>query len=135
MDLKIINKELIQSLHAQAAKSERLRINYDLRTSEKDNSQRMLNVLQPGTKVLIHKHDNTEETILCLEGKLDVVFYAEVPHMKGGKSRMDFSEIGRTELCPRNGKYGVQVPTGMWHTIEVYEESTIFDGMNGAYGK
>lgn len=133
MNVQLLNKELLSELHSKAATNERLRENFDLRTTPDDNSQRMLNVLQPGAIVPIHKHDDTSETNICLQGRLDVIFYADVPNMDVGGPGRDFHETYRTELCPAKGKYGVQIPKGVWHTIEVFEESTIFEAKDGKY--
>ena len=120
-----INKELLNTLHEQASASERLRMNMDLRTSSADGSQRMLNALQPGTKVPFHRHRETAETIICLQGCMDVVVYKE----KDGVA----VECNRVRLCPIEGKYGVQLPIGTWHSVEVYEPSTIFEAKDGAF--
>ena len=68
MDVQLINKELLTELHEKAASSERLRQNFDLRTRAENGSLRMLNVLEIGTKVLIHRHVKSSETVICLEG-------------------------------------------------------------------
>ena len=75
MEIVEINDNLLVALHLQAAASERKRMNYDLRTTAEDNSQRMLNALEVGTKVPIHRHLETSETTICLQGCMDVVFY------------------------------------------------------------
>ena len=69
-----INDNLLAALHLQAVASERKRMNYDLRTTSEDGSQRMLNALEVGTKVPIHRHLETSETTICLQGCMDVVF-------------------------------------------------------------
>ena len=74
MDRIEINDQLLAALHLQAAASERKRMNYDLRTTAEDGSQRMLNALEVGTKVPIHRHLETSETTICLQGCMDVVF-------------------------------------------------------------
>ena len=122
-----IDKALLLSLREQAKASPRLRQNYDLRTSAADTLQRMLNVLEVGTQVPIHRHEETTETVICIEGRLMEIFYE--------KDGEDFCEVARVELCPREGKYGVQIPQGVWHTIEVLEPSAIFEAKDGAYGK
>ena len=87
-------------------------MNYDLRTTSEDTSQRMLNVLEPSTRVLIHRHLKTSESIVCIEGCLDLVFYEEMPNMDGGGPVHDgmtvadetqFVECGRFRICPREG--------------------------------
>ena len=144
MDIQLINTSLLSALHEQAMASDRLRQNFDLRTTADDTSQRMLNALQTGTKVPIHRHLKTSETVICLEGCLDEIFYEELPSMDTGGPIHDgetatdehqFKEVGRVRICPREGKFGVQVPKGAWHSIKVYEPSTIFEAMDGAYGK
>ena len=113
---------MLDALYEQALESERLRMNRDLRTSSADTSQRMLNALQPGTKVPIHRHQETSETIICLQGCMDIVVYDNRA-----------VEIHRIRLCPAEGNYGVQLPLGTWHTVEVYEPSTIFEAKDGAF--
>ena len=142
MEIQLLNKELLADLHRQAEDSERLRMNYDLRTSPADTSQRMLNALQPGTRVPIHRHLHTSETVICIEGCLDWIFYEELPNVDAGgpvhdgERAMDesnFVETARLRVCPREGLYGIQVPKGAWHSIVVHEPSTIFEAKDGAY--
>ena len=144
MDIQVINDHLLSVLHWKAKENERLRMNFDLRTTAEDGSQRMLNALEPGTHVAIHRHLKTAETVICLEGCLDWVFYEELPNMDAGGPVHDgevaadehqFVEVARFRICPREQKYGIQIPLGVWHSIEVYEPSTIFEAKDGAYGK
>ena len=123
MDVQLINKEQLSELHQRAKESERLRQNFDLRTTTEDTSQRMLNALEPGTRVPIHRHLKTSESVICLEGCLDWVFYEELPNMDAFR------------VCPREKIFGIQVPLGAWHSIEVHEPSTIFEAKDGKYGK
>ena len=85
MDIQLINQELLKELQEKAESNERLRINFDLRTTPEDTSQRMLNALQPGTHIPIHRHLKTSETVICLEGCLDWVFYEEAGHQNDGE--------------------------------------------------
>ncbi len=142
MDIKIINDILLSVLHLKARENERLRIPYDLRTTEEDSSQRMLNVMEPGTHVRIHRHLKTSETAICIEGCLDWVFYEELPPVNAGAPVHDgehvidetcFKEIARFRICPREQKYGIQVPPMTWHSVEVHEPSTIFEAKDGKY--
>ena len=147
MEVQLINELLLAELHRKAGESERLRMNFDLRTTPEDGSQRMLNALEVGTKVPIHRHEETCETVVCLHGRLDVIFYEEVSRLASSNERpdveqsnmdasgsgRDFQELYRVELCPTKGEYGVQIPKDAWHTIEVKEESTIFEAKDGAY--
>jgi cupin fold WbuC family metalloprotein len=111
----------------EAKASPRLRQNLDMRTSPKDGSQRMLNALEPRTEVPIHRHEETSETVICLEGCLDEVFFEDTPE--------GYKEVERYRICPREGAYGIQVPKNTWHSIEVYEPSVIFEAKDGAYGQ
>ena len=137
-----ITQALLDKLTEEAKASPRLRMNLDLRNDGNDTSQRMLNALQPGTKVPIHRHLNTSETVICLQGCLDWVFYEELPTVDCGGPVHDgeratdehqFKETARVRVCPREGQYGIQVPKGAWHSIVVYETSTIFEAKDGAY--
>ena len=123
----VITQTLLDKLMVEAKASPRLRQNLDMRTSPKDGSQRMLNALEPRTEVPIHRHEETSETVICLEGCLDEVFFEETPE--------GYKEVGRYRICPREGAYGIQVPKNTWHSIEVYEPSVIFEAKDGAYGQ
>ena len=129
-----IDNALLDSLTEQAKVSPRFRINYDLRTSSNDTTQRMLNALMPGTDVPIHRHELTSETVICLCGKMEEIIYdAEVIVAPDGAEEMQFREKSRYLLCPEQGMYGVQVPIGVWHTVNVIEPSVIFEAKDGAY--
>ena len=119
-----ITDELIARLLGEAALNPRLRVNVDLRNSASDASQRMLNALLPGTKVDIHRHPMSSESVVCLSGCLDEVLYDGT-----GK------ETGRIRLCPAEGKYGCQIQPSVWHTVEVFEPSVIFEAKDGRYGE
>lgn len=144
MEIELINDNLLSALHWKARENERLRQNFDLRTTTEDGSQRMLNALEVGTHVPIHRHLMTSETVICLEGCLDWVFYEELPNVDAGGPVHDgetavdetvFAEVARFRICPREQKYGIQIPKGAWHSIVVHEPSTIFEAKDGAYGK
>ena len=140
-----INKESLDNLFAQAKENPRLRQNLDLRTSSADTSQRMLNVLLPGTVVPIHRHEDTTETVVCLCGKLDEVIYEEVVTYEKSSfdampmgmdaqdvtRKVEYREVQRIHLCPAEAKYGCQIPKGAWHTVEVIEPSVIFEAKDG----
>lgn len=143
MKIQLLDKALLAELHERAAGNERKRMNFDLRTTAEDGSQRMLNALQPGTKVPIHRHLKTSETVACLEGCLDWVFYEELPTMVEGGPVHDgetaadesqFVETARFRVCPREGVLGIQVPLGAWHSVVVHEPSTILEAKDGKYG-
>lgn len=133
MEVQLINEELLSALRHQALASERRRMNFDLRTTPEDGSQRMLNCLEVGTRVPIHRHTDTTETTVCLKGRLDVIFYEELPNMDAGGPGREFKEFFRTELSSKKGNYGIQIPLGVWHTVEVKESSCIFEAKDGAY--
>ena len=137
-----INKELLESLLAEAKENPRLRQNFDLRTSSADTSQRMLNALHPQTEVPIHRHEKTAETVICLVGKLEEIIYEEVNEYVHETTsccddviKKSFKEVSRQILSPAEGKYGIQIPAGAWHTINVIEPSVIFEAKDGAYNE
>ena len=140
------NKEFLDKLFEQATENPRLRQNFDLRTSSADTSQRMLNALLPETKVPIHRHEDTAETVICLCGKLDEVIYEEVVSYENDTDdfqkemnvqdvvrKVEYREVQRIHLNPTETKYGCQIPKGAWHTVEVIEPSVIFEAKDGAY--
>ena len=137
----LIDNILLDSLFEQAKVSERKRMNYDLRTSAEDTSQRMLNALLPGTVVPIHRHEDTTETVVCLKGRLEEIIYEEVveySHEETSRTeevvrKVSFKEVSRHLICPAEGLYGVQIPVGAWHTIQVIEPSVIFEAKDGGY--
>lgn len=119
-----IDKQLIRELFDKAVASERKRMNYDLRTSSNDGSQRMLNALLPGSIVPIHRHPKSNENVLLLCGKLvEVIYDAEG------------NETERIHLDPSVGNFGCVVPAGAWHTVEVLEPSVIYEAKDGKYGE
>ncbi len=118
----IIDKLLLDEVSRRAKSSERLRMNYNLHDSLDAKAQRLLNALEPGTILPIHRHPHTAETYLLLRGRIDVVFYNDL----GGVTE-------RYELNPDENRYGVHIPKGQWHTIEVRESSVIFEVKDGPY--
>ena len=123
-DMIQIDKNLISQLLDQAIVNPRLRQSYDLRNSEEDGSQRMLNALLPGSIVPIHRHPNSNENVLLLCGKLVEVIYDA-----------DGNETERIHLDPSVGNFGCVVPAGSWHTVEVLEPSVIYEAKDGKYGE
>lgn len=135
-----IDKNLVLNLLKQAQSSSRLRQNYDLRTSVKDGGQRMLNALMPGTEVPIHRHPNSNESVLLLCGKLVEILYEEESDVSETDNQSDsgkkaLKEIARYILDPTIGNYGCVVPVGVWHTVEVLEPSVIYEAKDGKYGE
>ena len=143
------DKDFLGKLFEQATMNPRLRQSFDLRTSSADTSQRMLNALLPRTVVLIHRHEDTTETVVWLCGNLDEMIYEEVVTYEKNASealpmaidaqdvtrKVEYREVQRIHLCPAEVKYGCQIPKGAWHTVEVIEPSVIFEAKDGAYKK
>lgn len=118
----IINDTLLNKITEEAKESRRLRMNYNIHESLDAKVQRLLNVLLPGTVLPIHRHRHTDETYILLKGKMFVVFYDDL----GGQTE-------RYLLDPSIGNYGVNIPKGQWHGIEVIKPSTIFEVKEGPY--
>ena len=118
-----ITQALMDELTAQAKASPRLRMNRDLRNSSEDQSQRMLNALEPGTPVPIHRHRKSSETVVCLRGHLKEVYYNEAGEV---------TEV--IDLAPNSGCVAINIPLGQWHSVEVLESGTIImETKDGAY--
>lgn len=118
----IINDELLDKVTAEAEASPRLRMNYNLHESPDAKAQRLINVLLPGTPLPIHRHKHTAETYVLLRGKMFVVFYNDLGEQEE-----------RYLLDPTHGNYGVNIPNGQWHTVEVIEPSSILEVKDGPY--
>ena len=119
----IIDSKLLNTLAEEAKACLRLRMNYDFRTTSEDESQRMLNALEVGTIMPIHRHQKTSETVILLKGKIDEIFYDE-----------EGNEIERFHLDPLAGNYGVNVPAGQWHNLICLESgSVLFESKNGSW--
>ena len=119
----IIDQKFLDSLSAQAKANPRLRQSYDLRTTPEEKSQRMLNALEPGTIMPIHRHKHTSETMVLVRGKLIESFY-------------DYDgNIAEEFVMEPCGKYAmVQIEVGRWHSLEVIEKGTvIFEAKDGTY--
>ena len=123
----IVDQELIDQLFKQAAENPRKRTNYDMRTSPEDGSQRMLNAMLLGTEVAVHRHPNSVENVILITGRMNEILYEEV------EGRL--VETERLYLCPAEGRFGCQVPKGVWHTVEVIEPSVIYEAKDGKYGE
>ena len=118
-----LTTEILDALSEKAKVSERLRMNLDLRTSPDDQSQRMLNAMEPGTLLPIHRHTTTSETIVMLRGSIKEMFYDE----KGNLTESIVLKAG-TEPCAMN------IPKGVWHNLECLEPGTIlFEAKDGAF--
>ena len=118
----VFDKDFLDELQNQARLNIRKRMNYDLRNSSEDGSQRMLNALEPGTVLPIHRHRHSSETVVLLRGRMDEVFYDDQKR-----------EIARYHLNTQEDCYGLNIPVGQWHGIEVFEPSIIVEMKNGSY--
>lgn len=119
-----ITQVLLDSLTEQAKASPRLRMNMDLRNSAEDQSQRMLNAIEPGSPMPIHRHQKTSETVVCLRGRLVWEFYDELERIC----------TERIELSPNGPIVALNVPQGQWHTVKALESgSVIMEVKDGAY--
>ena len=106
MNIQTIDKNLLSDLHRKAVANERKRMNFDLRTSALDQSQRMLNALEPGTQVPVHRHMETAETTICIEGYLEVVLYAEASGQDETGGERKFVEVSRVTLVRAKANMG-----------------------------
>lgn len=119
----VINKELLDNLTEQAKASPRLRMYYDLRDSVGDESQRMLNAIEPGTVIPIHKHSLTSEDVVVLRGIAEEVFFDE-----------QGNEKGCYQLVPDGDTPAVHIPKGQYHQLRSLQTGTvIFESKNGKY--
>lgn len=118
-----IDKRLLDALSAEAAQSPRLRMNRDMRNSAEDKSQRMLNALEPGTVLPIHRHRNSSESCFVIRGVAEEIFYDD-----------NGNETERVLMKPGSECSGVNIEAGRWHRIVSHESGTvIFEAKDGPY--
>ena len=121
--MKIIDNELIDNVVDQAKASPRLRMNYNFHPSLDDKCHRLLNALELGTEVPIHRHATKDETFIILRGRVRVNIYND-----RGKVTQT------TVLCLEEGNLGVDIPKGLWHNVECLEPgSVIFEVKEGPF--
>lgn len=121
--MKIIDKSLLDTVTSGAKESHRLRMNYNFHDSLDAPCQRLLNALEPETIVPIHRHQHTSETYILLRGKLRMMFYNDQKEV-----------IEETILSPDSANYGIHIPAGVWHAMEVLASGTvIFETKDGPY--
>ena len=119
-----ITQAILDNLTEQAKASPRLRMNLDLRNSDADQSQRMLNAIEPGSPLPIHRHQKTSETVVCLRGRLVEEFYDD----------LERTCTERIELSPNGPVVALNIPAGQWHTVQALESGTvIMEVKDGAY--
>ena len=109
-----ITQALLDDLTAQAQASPRRRMNLDLRNSPEDGSQRMLNAIEPGSVLPIHRHMGSSETVVILRGHLREVFYNDAGEV---------TEV--IDLIPGGDCVALNIPLGQWHTVEALESGTV----------
>lgn len=119
----IIDSYILDNLSEQAKVTPRLRQSFDLRNSVEDKSQRMLNALEPGTIMPIHKHRNSSETMIVIKGSLKEYFYDEQGNV-----------TGEWVCAPNSDCIGINIPAGQWHNLECLESGTVlFESKDGAW--
>ena len=119
----IIDSKLLDAVSAQAKASPRLRMTYNFHQSLDEKCHRMLNAVEPGTDIPIHKHPDKDESFVILRGKVRSTTYND-----------DGSIIESVVLCAEDGVYGVDIPKGVWHKLESLESgSVIFKCKEGPF--
>ena len=119
-----ITQVILDKLTEQANANPRLRMNLDLRDSDSDGSQRMLNAIEPGSQLPIHRHQKSSEIMVCLKGKLRVEYYDELERICTDSFIIE----------PNGTNVAVSIPIGQWHTVHALESGTcILEMKNGAY--
>jgi cupin fold WbuC family metalloprotein len=121
MEIELINDNLLSELHEKARVSERKRMNHDLRTTPEDTSQRMLNALEPGTIMPIHRHKGSSETCVCVRGHFEEYFYDTEGRL-----------TETVDMVP--GGVVLNIEKGQWHSLKCLETGTILlEAKDGAY--
>ena len=119
-----ITQALLDELTAKAKASPRLRMNLDLRNGVDDQSQRMLNAIEPDSVVPIHRHQKSSETVVCLRGRVVEEYYDE----------LERTCTETIELSPNGPVVALNIPAGQWHTLRSIESgSVILEVKDGAY--
>ena len=119
----IIDEKILDKVTSLAKESSRLRMNFNFHQSLDEKCHRFLNAVEPGTEVPIHKHPTKDETFVILRGKVRLTTHND-----------DGSIIEDNVLCPEEGKYGVNIPKGVWHKLDAIEpNSVIFECKEGPF--
>lgn len=117
----LIDTQILDSVSAQAAQEPKLRKIHPLHHTPEANSQRMLHAMEPGVQMPIHRHRHMDQSYIILRGRIRVMFYNDE-----GDITQDFI------LCNAEGKYGLNIPMGQWHSLEVQEpNSVLFEANDG----
>ena len=118
----VIDKQLLDKVSSEAKESPRRRMNYNFHQSLKDKCHRFLNAMEPGTDVPIHRHPTKEESFIVLRGRIMVSTFND-----------DGSVIDSVVLCHEEERYGVNIPKGVWHTIQCVESAVLFECKEGPF--
>ena len=117
----VIDNEILDGLTAKAKENPRLRCNLDMRNSVDDQSQRMLNALEPGTVMPIHRHKGSSETCICIRGHFEEYFYDS-----------DGRLTDTIDMVSGGG--GLNIEKGQWHSLKCLESGTVlFEAKDGPY--
>jgi len=121
--MQLIHSALLDQISGEAKSCARLRMNHNFHASASSQSQRLINALEPETSLPVHRHMHTDETYILLRGSIRVMFY-----------NSDKSLLEEVVLDRSLGNFGVNIPAGQWHTLEVLESgSAIFECKDGPY--
>ena len=120
--MKIIDDKLLNEVAEEAKKSPRLRMNYNFHQSLDDKCHRFLNAMEPGTRIAIHHHPTKEETLVILKGRVRVLTYNDQGEV-----------IESCVLSHEDGRYGVDLPKNVWHTVECLESSVLLECKEGPF--
>ena len=121
--MKLITEELLDSVTSQAKENPRLRMNYNFHATMDAPIHRLLNALEPGTYLPPHRHTDKIESYVVLRGSLLAFFYDEAGNV-----------TEKVKLCPAEGKFGLEIPAGTWHSVIPLESGTvIYEVKNGPY--
>ena len=129
----IITQALLDELTAKAKENPRLRCNLDMRNSAEDQSQRMLNALEPGTIMPIHRHKGTSETCICIRGHFEEYLYGYTETRSDGTPDPNsFGIVETVDMYP--GGPILNIEKGQWHSLKCLESGTVlFEAKDGPY--
>lgn len=121
--MKLIDQSLLDKVATEAKDSPRLRMNYNFHQNLEEKCHRFLNAVEPGTVVPVHRHPTKDESFVLLRGKVRVTTHND-----------DGSVLESVILNPEEGRFGVNIPKGVWHTLEAIEpNSVIFECKEGPF--
>lgn len=129
----IITIEILNELSARAKENPRLRCNLDMRNSADDQSQRMLNALEPGTIMPIHRHKGSSETCICIRGHFEEYLYGyKETRSDGTPDPNSFGIVETVDMYP--GGPILNIEKGQWHSLKCLESGTVlFEAKDGPY--